>query len=54
MAVSTDIPEAVAVTAPLAAVRVFGDLVRKQMAELVLKKIDRPDPALKSLRFPRR
>lgn len=38
-----DIPEAAALTPPLTTVRVFTDQVGKQMADLVLRKIDRPD-----------
>jgi DNA-binding LacI/PurR family transcriptional regulator len=38
-----DIPEAAGLNPPLTTVRVFTDQVGKQMAELVLKKIDRPD-----------
>jgi DNA-binding LacI/PurR family transcriptional regulator len=38
-----DIPEAAALNPPLTSVRVFTDQVGKQMAELVLKKIARPD-----------
>ena len=38
-----DIPEAAALTPALTTVRVFTDQVGKQMAELVLKKIDHPD-----------
>ncbi len=38
-----DIPEAAALAPPLTTVRVFTDQVGKQMAELVLRKIDRPD-----------
>lgn len=37
-----DIPEAAALTPALTTVRVFTDQVGKQMAELVLKKIDNP------------
>lgn len=37
-----DIPEAAALTPPLTTVRVFTDQVGKQMAELVLKKIEHP------------
>jgi DNA-binding LacI/PurR family transcriptional regulator len=42
-----DIPEAAALNPPLTSVRVFTNQVGRQMAELVLKKIDRPARALR-------
>jgi DNA-binding LacI/PurR family transcriptional regulator len=47
-----DIPEAAALTPPLTTVRVFTDQVGKQMAELVLRKIDQPDLGPQTVTIP--
>jgi LacI family transcriptional regulator len=47
-----DIPEAAGLNPPLTTVRVFTDQVGKQMAELVLKKIDRPDSEAEVITVP--
>ncbi len=47
-----DIPEAASLNPPLTSVRVFTDQVGKQMAELVLKKITRPDQGQEVITIP--
>jgi LacI family transcriptional regulator, galactose operon repressor len=47
-----DIPEAAGLNPPLTTVRVFTDQVGKQMAELVLKKIVRPDSGPEVITIP--